>query len=91
MATHFISESRIRSQRFYTVMRESKIRFYTTSVAAARYWVKNCSEAPPLALNGAEMATEVSAEEASSPAGDSATASQDLQSKPAEEPPAAKV
>jgi hypothetical protein len=90
MATHFISESRIRSQRFYTVMRESKIRFYTTSVAAARYWVKNCSEAPPLALNGAEMATEVSAE-ASSPAGDSATSSQDLQSKPAEEPPAAKV
>ena len=90
MATHFIAESRIRSQRFYTVMRESKIRFYTTSVAAARYWVKNCSEAPPLALNGAEMATEVSAV-ASSPAGDSATASQDLQSKPAEEPPAAKV
>ena len=89
MATHFISESRIRSQRFYTVMRESKIRFYTTSVAAARYWIRNCSEAPPLALN-AEMATEVSAE-ASSPAGDSATASQDLQSKPAEEPPAAKV
>ena len=89
MATHFISESRIRSQRFYTVMRESKIRFYTTSVAAARYWVKNCSEAPPLALNGAEMATEVSAEV--SPAEDSATASQDPQSKPAEEPPAAKV
>jgi hypothetical protein len=89
MATHFISESRIRSQRFYTVMRESKIRFYTTSVAAARYWIKNCSEAPPLALNGAEMATEVSAEV--SPAGDSATASQDPQSKPVEEPPAAKV
>jgi hypothetical protein len=89
MATHFISESRIRSQRFYTVMRESKIRFYTTSVAAARYWIKNCSEAPPLALNGAEMATEVSAEV--SPAGDSATASQDPHSKPAEEPPAAKV
>jgi len=89
MATHFIAESRIRSQRFYTVMRESKIRFYTTSVAAARYWVKNCSEAPPLALNGAEMATEVSAE--LSPPEDGSTASQDPQSKPAEEPPAAKV
>ena len=70
-------------------MRESKIRFYTTSVAAARYWVKNCSEAPPLALNGAEMATEVSA--GLRPTGDDSTASQDSQSKPAEEPPAAKV
>jgi len=89
MATHFIAESRIRSQRFYTVMRESKIRFYTTSVAAARYWIKNCSEAPPLALNGAEMATEVSAE-ASLP-GEDAAVNLDPQSKPAEVPPAAKV
>jgi hypothetical protein len=88
MATHFISESRIRSQRFYTVMRESKIRFYTTSVAAARYWIRNCSEAPPLALN-AEMATEVRVE--ASPTGDDQTANQDPQSKPAEDPPAAKV
>ena len=88
MATHFISESRILSKRFYTVMRESKIRFYTTSVAGARYWIRNCSEAPPLALN-AEMATEVSAE--ASPTGDDQTANQDPQSKPAEEPPAAKV
>ena len=88
MATHFITESRIRSQRFYTVMRDSKIRFYTTSVAAARYWIRNCSETPPLALN-AEMATEVSAE--ASPTGDDQTANQDPQSKPAEEPPAAKV
>ncbi len=89
MATHFISESRIRSQRFYTVMRESKIKFYTTSVAAARYWIKNCSEVPPLALNGAEMASAVSAEV--SPPGEGSTASKDPQSKPAEEPPAAKV
>jgi hypothetical protein len=89
MAIHFIAESRIRSQRFYTVMRESKIRFYTTSVAAARYWIKNCSEAPPLALNGAEMATKVSAE-ASLP-GEDASVNRDPQSKPAEDPPAAKV
>ncbi len=89
MAAHFITESRIRSQRFYTVMRESKIRFYTTSVAAARYWIKNCSEAPPLALNGAEMATEISAE-ASHP-GEGASVNQDPQSKPAVVPPAAKV
>ena len=88
MATHFISESRIRSQRFYTVMRESKIKFYRTSVAAARYWIKNCSEAPPLALNGAKMASEVSADV--SPPGEGSTASQDPQSKP-KEPPAAKV
>ena len=89
MAIHFIAESRIRSQRFYTVMRESKIRFYTTSVAAARYWIKNCSEAPPIALNGAEMAIKVSAE-ASLP-GVGASVNQDPQSKPAEVPPAAKV
>ena len=88
MATHFISESRIRSQRFYTVMRESKIRFYTTSVAAARYWIKNCSEAP-LALNGAEMASEVRAE--LSPPGEGPAVNQDPQSKSAEDPPAAKV
>ena len=90
MATHFISESRIRSQRFYTVMRESKIRFYTTSVAAARYWIKNCSEAPPLVFNGAEMAAEVSAE-VSPPPGEGPAVNQDPQSKPAEDPPAAKV
>ncbi len=52
MSSHLIQESRISSQRFYTVMRESKIKFYTTSVAAARYWIKNCSEAPPLHSNG---------------------------------------
>ena len=89
MATHFITESRIRSQRFYTVMRESKIRFYTTSVAAARYWIKNCSEAPPLAVNGAEIAAEVSAED--SPPGEGPAVNQDPQSKSAEDPPAAKV
>ena len=89
MATHFISESRIRSQRFYTVMRESKIRFYTTSVAAARYWIKNCSEAPPLALNGAEMASEVRAELSS--LGEGPAVNQDSQSKPVEDPPGAKV
>ena len=89
MATHSIAESRIYSQRCYTVMRGSKIRFYTSSVAAARYWIKNCSEAPPLALNGAEMATKVSAE-ASLPR-EGASVNQDPQSKPAEDPPAAKV
>ena len=73
MATHFISESRIRIK----------------ALAAARYWIKNCSEAPPLALNGAEMAAEVSAEV--SPPGEGPAVNQDLQSKPAEDPPAAKV
>ena len=91
MATHFITESRIRSQRFYTVMRESKIRFYTTSVAAARYWIKNCSEAPPVALNGAEMAAKVSAELSPPGEGEGPAVNQDPQSKPAEDPPAAKV
>ena len=78
MATHFISESRIRSQRFYTVMRESKIRFYTTSVAAARYWIKNCSDAPPLAqdANQASASAEapVAADSQSKPADDAGSA-----------------
>jgi len=69
MSSHLIQESRISSQRFYTVMRESKIKFYTTSVAAARYWIKNCSEAPPLHSNGkaAPAAAEVASEEAALP------------------------
>jgi len=75
MSSHLIQESRISSQRFYTVMRESKIKFYTTSVAAARYWIKNCSEAPPLHSNGKEApaapaapaAAEVASEEAALP------------------------
>lgn len=72
MSSHLIQESRISSQRFYTVMRESKIKFYTTSVAAARYWIKNCSEAPPLHTNGKEApaapaAAEVASEEAALP------------------------
>ena len=78
MATHFISESRIRSQRFYTVMRESKIRFYTTSVAAARYWIKNCSDSPPLAqdttqANGSAEAPGAAASQ-SKPADDAGSA-----------------
>ncbi len=50
-------------------MRESKIKFYTTSVAAARYWIKNCSEAPPLHSNAkaAPVAAEVASEEAALP------------------------
>jgi len=81
MATHFISESRIRSQRFYTVMRERKIRFYTTSVASARYWIKNCSDVPPLAHDATQA----------SPSAEVPVAA-DLQSKPADDAgPAAKV
>ena len=81
MATHFISESRIRSQRFYTVMRESKIRFYTTSVAAARYWIKNCSEAPPLPQDATQASAAVEGPVATDP-----------QSKPSDDPgSAAKV
>ncbi len=70
MSSHLIQESRISSQRFYTVMRESKIKFYTSSVAAARYWIKNCSDVPPLTSNAAvapEAAELASAEEALPP------------------------
>ncbi|MEY3389930.1 MAG: hypothetical protein RL350_189 [Pseudomonadota bacterium] len=67
MSSHLIQESRISSQRFYTV--KSKIKFYTTSVAAARYWIKNCSEAPPLHSNGkaAPAEAELASEEAALP------------------------
>lgn len=70
MAAHLITESRIRSHRFYAVTRDNKIRLYTSSIAAARYWIKNCSDAPPVAsteaLTKPQVVTEVArpAEEA---------------------------
>ena len=36
-----ITEHRIRGERFYTIEKSNKIAFYTTNIAAARYWVKH--------------------------------------------------
>ena len=41
MENPVITEHRIRGERFYTIERSSKIAFYTTNIAAARYWVKH--------------------------------------------------
>jgi hypothetical protein len=41
MKNPVISEHRIRGERFYTIEKSNKIAFYTTNIAAARYWVKH--------------------------------------------------
>jgi hypothetical protein len=41
MENPVITEHRIRGERFYTIEKSSKIAFYTTNIAAARYWVKH--------------------------------------------------
>jgi len=41
MENPVIIEHRIRGERFYTIEKSSKIAFYTTNIAAARYWVKH--------------------------------------------------
>jgi hypothetical protein len=50
MENPVISEHRIRGERFYTIEKSNKIAFYTTNIAAARYWVKHVVDgeiAPP--------------------------------------------
>jgi hypothetical protein len=41
MENPVITEHRIRGERFYTIEKSSKSAFYTTNIAAARYWVKH--------------------------------------------------
>jgi len=41
MENPIIIEHRIRGERFYTIEKRNKIAFYTTNIAAARYWVKH--------------------------------------------------
>jgi hypothetical protein len=41
MENPVITEHRIRGERFYTIEKSNKIAFYTTNIAAARYWVKH--------------------------------------------------
>ena len=54
MENPVIIEHRIRGERFYTIEKSSKIAFYTTNIAAARYWVKHVinGETIPVATDG---------------------------------------
>jgi hypothetical protein len=44
MENPIITEHRIRGERFYTIEKCNKIAFYTTNIAAARYWVKHVAD-----------------------------------------------
>jgi hypothetical protein len=50
MENPVITEHRIRGDRFYTIEKNNKITFYTTNIAAARYWVKNVIDKESLAI-----------------------------------------
>jgi hypothetical protein len=54
MKNPVITEHRIRGERFYTIEKSSKIAFYTTNIAAARYWVKHV-------INGESIPAQVDA------------------------------
>ncbi len=41
MENPILNEHRIRGERFYTIVKSNKIAFYTTNIAAARYWIKH--------------------------------------------------
>ncbi|QWD96059.1 hypothetical protein [Polynucleobacter sp. MG-6-Vaara-E2] len=49
MENPVITEHRISGERFYTIEKSNKIAFYTTNIAAARYWVKNVVDREALA------------------------------------------
>jgi hypothetical protein len=49
MENPVITEHRIRGDRFYAIEKNNKIAFYTTNIAAARYWVKNVIDKESLA------------------------------------------
>jgi hypothetical protein len=48
------TEHRIRGERFYTIEKSSKIAFYTTNIAAARYWVKHVIDGESIPLPAEE-------------------------------------
>ena len=50
MENPVITEHRIRGDRFYAIEKNNKITFYTTNIAAARYWVKNVIDKESLAV-----------------------------------------
>ena len=50
MENPVITEHRIRGDRFYVIEKNNKIAFYTTNIAAARYWVKNVIDKESIAI-----------------------------------------
>jgi hypothetical protein len=50
MENPVITEHRISGHRFYAIEKNNKIAFYTTNIAAARYWVKNVIDKESLAV-----------------------------------------
>ena len=50
MENPVITEHRIRGERFYTIEKRNKIAFYTTNIAAARYWIKHVVDGENTAL-----------------------------------------
>jgi hypothetical protein len=54
MENPIIIEHRIRGERFYTIEKRNKIAFYTTNIAAARYWVKHVVAGQSVALPQAD-------------------------------------
>ena len=48
MSDYSIVDLRINGQRFYAVEKENKISFYTTNIAAARYWIRAEENDPTL-------------------------------------------
>jgi hypothetical protein len=58
MENPVITEHRIRGERFYTIEKSSKIAFYTTNIAAARYWVKHVIDGESIPLPAQEGGVE---------------------------------
>jgi len=62
MKNPVITEHRIRGERFYTIEKSSKIAFYKTNIAEARYWVKHVinGESIPVSVDGSAEDTPAS-------------------------------
>jgi hypothetical protein len=48
MSEYSITDFRINGDRYYLVERENKVSFYTTNIAAARYWIRSEMNDPTL-------------------------------------------
>lgn len=54
MENPVITEHRIRGERFYTIERRNKIAFYTTNIAAARYWIKHVVDGEKMTVSATD-------------------------------------
>jgi hypothetical protein len=48
MSEYSIRDFRINGERYYLVEKENKVSFYTTNIAAARYWIRSEMNDPTL-------------------------------------------